>query len=98
MKYLVMICQGHVAILGIGKNPHRINPDVEPFIRYFLPKGERLNWRTVMKVVRHFHLAFKGMDTEEVYDILMAQLVAAINKYATAPPPKSEAGRRSHSE
>jgi len=23
--------------------------------------------------VKHFHLAFKGMDTEEVYDVLMEQ-------------------------
>jgi len=35
----------------------------------------------VTKVVKHFHLAFKGMETEEIYDVLMEQLVAAINGY-----------------
>jgi hypothetical protein len=32
-------------------------------------------------VVRHFHLAFKGMEEEEVYNVLMEQLIATINKY-----------------
>jgi hypothetical protein len=33
------------------------------------------------RIVKHFHLAFKGMETEEIYDILMAQLVATIKGY-----------------
>jgi hypothetical protein len=31
--------------------------------------------------VKHFHLAFKGMETEEIYDVLMEQLVATIKGY-----------------
>jgi hypothetical protein len=62
MKYLVMICRGHVPILGIGKKAYRISPDVEPFIRYFLPKGEPLNEQTALNVVRHFHLTFRDME------------------------------------
>ena len=76
MKYLVMICRGHVPMWG-----NRINRDVEPFIKYFLPKGAPVNQSTVGIAVRHFHLAFKGMGTEEIYAVLMEQLVAAIGKY-----------------
>ena len=32
-------------------------------------------------IVKGFHLAFKGMETEEIYDILMAQMVATIKGY-----------------
>ena len=31
--------------------------------------------------MRHLHLAFKDMDTEEVYDVLMEQLMRAIKQY-----------------
>lgn len=31
--------------------------------------------------MKHFHLAFKGMETEEIYDVLMEQLIAAVNGY-----------------
>jgi len=74
MKYLVMICRGHVPVIGVGRNPFFINPDTKPFLQYFLPKGQALTRRNMTKVVKHFHLAFKGMDTEEVYDdVLMEQ-------------------------
>lgn len=80
MKYVVMICRGHIPIIGVGKSALKVNRDVEPFIRYFLPKGEVLNRANMSKVVRHFHLAFKDMNTGEVYDILMEQL-ATLNGY-----------------
>jgi hypothetical protein len=32
-------------------------------------------------IVRHFHLAFKGMDTEEIFEVLMSHLVSAVNSY-----------------
>ena len=81
IKYMVMICNGHVPVVGVGKNPQRINRDVEPFIRYFLPKGQKLVTAVARQIVKHLHLAFKGMDTAEVYDVLMGLLVDAINKY-----------------
>jgi hypothetical protein len=34
--------------------------------------------------VKHFHLAFKGIDTPEIYDILMGHLVATIKGYDPA--------------
>jgi len=83
MKYLVMICRGHVPILGIGPKSTigNVNSDVKKFLYYFLPKGQTLTRQSLNPVVRHLHLAFKEMDTEEVYDVLMEQLVRAINQY-----------------
>ena len=81
MKYLVMICRGHVPIIGVGRECSRISKDVVPFLMYFLPKGKKLNRISATTVARHFHLAFKGMETEEVYDVLMEQLVRAVNQY-----------------
>ena len=81
MKYLVMICRGHVPVIGVGDVAQRINKDIKPFLLYFLPKGLPLDWRTMNHIVKGFHLAFKGMETEEIYDILMEQMVATIKGY-----------------
>ena len=81
MKYLVMICRGHVPVRGRGENGMPVNQDIQPFLLYFLPKGQRLDGHTMNQIVKHFHLAFKGMETAEIYDILMAQLVATIQGY-----------------
>ena len=81
MKYLVMICRGHVPVVGRGDRGAPINKDIKPFLLYFLPKGASLDWRTMNVIVKHFHLAFKGMETEEIYDVLMEQLVATIKGY-----------------
>jgi hypothetical protein len=76
-----MICRGHVPIIGVGRERSCISKDVVPFLLYFLPKGKKLDRVSASTVVRHFHLAFKGLETEEVYDILMMHLVRAINQY-----------------
>ncbi len=81
MKYLVMICRGHLPVIGVGARPSHVNSDSKQFIRYFMPKGSPSNKGAMLKAVRHFHLAFKGMEPEEVYDVLMEQLVTAINGY-----------------
>jgi hypothetical protein len=78
-----MICRGHVPVMGRGgeRSTCPINKDIKPFLHYFLPKGQSLNWQTTNSIVKHFHLAFKGMETEEIYDVLMEQLVATIKGY-----------------
>ena len=82
MKYLVMICRGHVPVIGPkGDRGAPVNKDIKPFLLYFLPKGSSLNWHTMNVIVKGFHLAFKGMETEEIYDVLMEQLVATIKGY-----------------
>jgi hypothetical protein len=67
--------------LGIGPKSGNVNGDVKKFLYYFLPKGQTLSRQNLNPVVRHLHLAFKDMDTEEVYDVLMEQMVRAINQY-----------------
>lgn len=76
LKYLTMISVGHVPMYG-----SRVNSDVAPFLRYFLPKGETPSREAFLKVCRHLHLAFKGMDTDEVYDALMELLLGAVRRY-----------------
>ena len=88
MKYLVMICRGHVPIIGVGRERSCISKDVVPFLMYFLPKGKKLDRVSASIIVRHLHLAFKGLETEEVYNILMEQLVRAINQYDPTYPEK----------
>jgi len=82
MKYLTMICQGHVpqllAARGAGK---MFNADSLKFIQYFLPKGTKVTKAVLSNTCRTFHLAFKGMETDEIYDVLMEQLLKAAQKY-----------------
>jgi len=59
----------------------QINHDARGFIRYFLPKGVKADRGSIQKAIRHLHLAFKGMETEEIYDVLMEHLLAAAAKY-----------------
>jgi hypothetical protein len=43
--------------------------------------------------VKNFHLAFKGMDSGEVYDVLMEQFLMAVAKYDHG---EGQAGRGVH--
>ena len=81
MKYLVMICRGHVPIHGAGTLWGHLNKDSKNFLRMFMAKGAPINKETVLDVVRQFHLAFKARETAEIYDILIEQLLRAIRKY-----------------
>jgi hypothetical protein len=46
-----------------------------------MPKGQPVNRRAMAKVVKHFHLAFKGMETDEIYDVLMENFISVANRY-----------------
>ena len=76
MKYLAMICRGHVPVWK-----GRINRDAKNFMRYFLPPGTTPNQASIGKAIRHLHLAFKSMETEEIYEVLMEQFLRAAAKY-----------------
>jgi hypothetical protein len=71
---------GPLHVNGPGVQNRR-NDHTKQFIRYFTPKGAPLNRVTMSKVVKYFHLAFKGMESDEIYDVLMGLLVRAINGY-----------------
>jgi len=93
MLVSIEICRGHVPIMGVGNQPARMNPDVRPFLLYFLPKGQKAVYQNLSKVVKQLHLAFKGMETEEIYDVLMEQLMGALKGYDPQYKGNSETGR-----
>jgi hypothetical protein len=76
-----MITRGHLPVHGVGFKRSHVNQDVEPFLRQFLPKGTALNKHTLREVVAKLHLAFKGMEAEEIYDVLMSQLIETLQGY-----------------
>lgn len=79
MKYLELLLEGHIPTWG-----PRVNKDVEPFIRFFMPKTQEATRPAMKRVCSHFHLALKGMKGDEVYEVLMLQLLKAINRYDPA--------------
>ena len=81
MKYPTMICQGHMPVLFDGSKDKIVNGDTQRFIQYFLPRNAKVNKASVLAVCRTFHLAFKGMAPDEIYDVLMEQLLKAADKY-----------------
>lgn len=48
MKYLDVICSGHVPVVGHGLKKFNVNADVKPFLMYFLAKGKTLNLQTML--------------------------------------------------
>ena len=73
-KYMGMILMGHIPFRG-----GQVNKDTELMLRCFVPKGKAINRVTLGQACRTLHLAFKGYDQGEVYDVLMMQMVRAIN-------------------
>jgi hypothetical protein len=75
-KYLHMILRGHLPMYG-----GTVNEDARIFLQRFLPKGTEANRNTLLHACRSLHLAFKGAEAGEVYDILVMCLLKAINKW-----------------
>lgn len=75
-KYLHMILRGHLPYYA-----GTINEDARIFLQRFLPKGTEANRNTLLHTCRSLHLAFKGAEAGEVYDILVMCLLKAINKW-----------------
>ena len=76
MKYLSMICRGHVP-----EYRGYLSGDTRSFVLHFLPKEGKRDKAAVLAAVRHLHLAFKTMETEEIYDVLMEQFLKAAAKF-----------------
>ena len=75
IKYMVMICRGHVP------QWQGMNSDSAKFLAYFMHKNGKFNADTARSIARFLHLAFKEMDSGEVYDVLMQQFLTAAAKY-----------------
>jgi len=67
MKYLGMICRGHLPCIA----RHKVHPESKKFLQLFLAKGEPPDRGNLLKAARGLHLAFKDMQTEEVYGVLI---------------------------
>jgi hypothetical protein len=76
MKYLSMICRGHVPLWKT-----KINSDSAAFLSYFIPKGTKLDPFSAKQAASRLHLAFKSMGSGEVYDVLMQKFLEAVAKY-----------------
>jgi len=76
MKYLVMICRGHVPLWH-----KRVNRDVRKFLQYFLPGGAKVNHASLREVARNLHLVFKGQTADDIYDVLAFCLLQAARRY-----------------
>ena len=75
IKYVVMICRGHVPMWK------GMNSDSAKFLAYCMHKSGKFNMDTARSIVRLLHLAFKEMDSGEVYDVLMQQFLTAAARY-----------------
>ena len=76
MNYLQMICRGRAPIFK-----GRLSADAAAFLSYFQPMGTRMTAPLARKTARMLHLAFKGMDSDEIYDVLMEQFLEAVARY-----------------
>ncbi len=74
-KYLEMILRGRIPFYLGGANE-----DSRLFLHRFMRKDTE-NWSSLSAVCRTLHLAFKGQDAGEVYDILVMCLLRALQKY-----------------
>ena len=59
----------------------RLSPDAAAFLSYFLPKGTHITAPLARKTASMLHLAFKGMESDEIYNVLMEQFLEAVAKY-----------------
>ena len=77
MKYLGMICRGHLPCIA----RHKVHPESKKFLQLFLAKGEPPDRGNLLKAARGLHLAFKDMQTEEIYAVLTEWLIYSIKRY-----------------
>ncbi len=75
-KYLDMIVRGH-----LPRFHGRVNPDTRKFLTLLMPKGAPVDQSSLLKACRHLHLAFKGYEPAEIYNVLAAILLKVVKKY-----------------
>src|SRR5206468_458354 len=80
LKYVSMILRGHLPLQRNGRTKE-VNKDTHLLLRCFIPREQAANRATLGAACRTLHLAFKGMEADEVYDQLMICMVKAIKRY-----------------
>jgi hypothetical protein len=82
LKYMSMILNGHLPLQKSAKHRARyLNRDTQLFLLCFVPKEKALNKSALMTACRTLHLAFKGMNADEVFDQLMLCMMKSVRKY-----------------
>jgi hypothetical protein len=81
LKYMSMILNGHLPLQRSGKGARDVNRDTQLFLLCFVPKEKALNKASLMAACRTVHLAFKGMNPDEVFDQLILCMVKSVRKY-----------------
>ena len=78
MKYLNMIIKGTIPALNTKAGNESV-----AFLKNLIPAGTKikLSKASLTPICKTLHLAFKGLTTDEIYDILVMCLIRAINKY-----------------
>ncbi|MDQ2841956.1 MAG: hypothetical protein M3Y72_13140 [Acidobacteriota bacterium] len=80
LKYVSMILHGHLPLQRNGRSKE-VNKDTHLLLRCFMPREQAANRASLGAACRTLHLAFKGMDADEVYDQLMICMVKAVRRY-----------------
>jgi hypothetical protein len=62
----------------------RLNPWSRSRFALLRRARENLTLAIASRIIRHLHRAFKGLSTDEIYDVLMEQLLMAVKKYDPA--------------
>ncbi len=59
----------------------KVNKDGRELLTYLMPKGMPVNKYTLINACKHLHLAFKGYEPAEIYNVLATILLKVIQKY-----------------
>lgn len=79
MKYLNLIICGRLETFpGRQTIPYK---DTVMLLQFFLPRDTAPTAKNLNLVARNLHLAFKGVENDEIYNILVGCLLQAIEKY-----------------
>jgi hypothetical protein len=81
LKYVSMILHGHLPIQHHGAHVGAVNADTHLLLRHFIPADKASNRATLGAACITLHLAFKNMNTDEIYDALMLCMVKAVRRY-----------------
>jgi hypothetical protein len=76
MKYVDMILRGHLPRYG-----GRVNEDAKKLLINLMARGTEVSQSSLLHACRHLHLAFKGYDSAEIYNVLATVLLKVISRY-----------------
>jgi hypothetical protein len=76
MKYLVMVVEGTIPPANT-----RYGRESKEMLRTLAPRGSKPGHETALATCKMLHLAFKGQESEEIYDTLVYLFIRAARRY-----------------